>query len=95
MCILGFWGVYIRFKKSMNFIIIILKNKCGNNSRLSFTDADSLICEIKTENVHENFSKSNKMFEFSNYSTNSKYYDDSNKLDVGKMKNKPAGAAKN
>ena len=26
------------------------------------------------------------MFDFSNYSTNSKYYDDSNKLVIGKMK---------
>ena len=28
------------------------------------------------------------MFDFSNYSSNSKYYDDSNKLVIGKMKDK-------
>ena len=33
------------------------------------------------------------MFDFSNYSTKSKYYDDSNKLVVGKMKDETAGVA--
>ena len=31
------------------------------------------------------------MFDFRNYSTNSKYYDDSNKLIFGKMKDETAG----
>ena len=31
------------------------------------------------------------MFNFSNYSTNSKYHDDSNKLVAGKMKDKTVG----
>ena len=33
------------------------------------------------------------MFSFSNYLTKSKYYDNSNKLVAGKMKDEPAGAA--
>ena len=33
------------------------------------------------------------MFDFSNYSTKSKYYDDTNKLMVGKMKEETAGVA--
>ena len=33
------------------------------------------------------------MFDFSNYSIKSKYYDNSNKLVVGKMKDKTAGFA--
>ena len=33
------------------------------------------------------------MFDFSNYSTNSKYYDNSKELVIGKMKNKTAGVA--
>ena len=33
------------------------------------------------------------MFEFSSYSAESKYYDDSNKLVVGKMKDATGGAA--
>ena len=33
--------------------------------------------EIKTEDVYEDFSSNKKMFDFSNYSTKSKYYDNS------------------
>ena len=33
------------------------------------------------------------MFDFSNYSTKSKYYDDSNKLIIGKMKDETGGVA--
>ena len=48
-----------------------IKNKYGNNSKLLFRDTDGLMYEIKTEDVYEDFS-SNKMFDFSNYSTKSK-----------------------
>ena len=51
------------------------------------TDTDSLMYEIKTEDVYLNFSSNKEMFDFSNDSTKSKYYDDSNKLVVGKMEN--------
>ena len=47
--------------------------------------------EIKTEDVYEHFSNDKEMFDFSNYSTVSKYYDDSNKLLVHKMKDETAG----
>ena len=49
--------------------------------------------EIKTENVYEDFSKDKKVLDFSNYTVESTYYDDSNKLFVGKMKNEIAGVA--
>ena len=70
-----------------------IKNKYGNNSRLIFTDADSLIYDIKTDDGYESFSKNRKMFEISNYSTKSKYYYDSNKLVLGKMKGETARVA--
>ena len=52
---------------------------------------DSSIYEIETEVVYEDFRKDKEIFDFSYYSTESKYYDDSNKLVVGKMKNDTAG----
>ena len=52
-----------------------IKNKYGNNSRLLFTDTDSLVYEIKTEDAHEDFNNDKKIFDFSNYSSKSKYYD--------------------
>ena len=68
-----------------------IKNKYGNNSRLLFTDTDSLMYEIKTEDFYEVFGKDNEMIHFSNYSTKSKYYDDSNKVVIGKMKDETGG----
>ena len=58
-----------------------------------FTDSDCLMYEIKTEDVYEDFSSYKEMFDFSNYSTKSKHYDNSNKLVIGKMKDKTAGVA--
>ena len=68
-----------------------IENKYGNNSRLLFTDTDSLMYEIKTEDIYEDFSNDKEMFDFSNYSTKSKYYDNSNKLVVGIVKDETAG----
>ena len=70
-----------------------IKNKYSNNSRLLFTDTDSLMHEIKTKDVYGNFSKDKEMFDFNDYSIQSKYYDDSNKSVVGKMKDETAGFA--
>ena len=49
--------------------------------------------EIKTEDVYKDFSNDKEMLDFSNYSTNLKYYDNSSKLVVGKMKDETAGVA--
>ena len=38
-----------------------IKNKYGNNSRLSFTVTDSLIYEIKTEDVYGDFGNDKEM----------------------------------
>ena len=47
--------------------------------------------EIKTEDVYEDFSKNKEIFDFSNSSAKLKYYDDSNKLFAGNMKDEAAG----
>ena len=51
--------------------------------------------EVKTEDedVYEDFSSDKEMFCFSNYSTKSKYYDDSNKLVIGQMKDESGSVA--
>ena len=70
-----------------------IKNKYDNKSKILFTSTDNLMYKIKTENVYEDFSSNKEMFDFSNYSTKSKYYDDSNKLVIGKMKDETGGVA--
>ena len=47
-----------------------IKNKYGNNLRLLFIDNDSLMYEIKTEDLYKDFSNNKEMFHFINYSVN-------------------------
>ena len=79
MCILAFG---MRKVLIYNFYYDCIKNKYANNSKLLFPNTDILIYEIKL-----------KMFDFSNYSLQSKYYADSNKLIVGKMTGEASGIA--
>ena len=69
-----------------------IKNKYEKKAKLSFTDTDILMYEIKTEGLYADFSSDKKMFHFSNYLTKSKYYDNSNKLVNGKLKDETGGA---
>ena len=57
-----------------------------------FTDTDSLTYEIKPENVYNDFYKWKDLLDFSNYSKDSTFYDDTNKNVIGKMKHEYGGA---
>ena len=46
------------------------------DAELLFTYTDSLTYEIKSENVYEEFFKWKDLFEFSNYSKDSKFFDE-------------------
>ena len=46
-----------------------IRNKYGNNSRLLFTDTDSLMYEIKTKDTYKDYSKDKEMLDSGNYST--------------------------
>ena len=88
MCILDLTKVVM-----YDFLYDCSKSKYDSKSKLLFTDTDNLMYEIKTENVYEDFSNDKEMFDFSNYSTKSKYYDNSNKLIIWKMKDETGGVA--
>ena len=49
------------------------------NAELLFTDTDSLIYEIKSEKVYKEFFKWKDLFDFSNYSKDSKLFNETNK----------------
>ena len=57
------------------------------NAELLFTDADSLTYEIKSEDIYKEFYWWKDLFDFSNYSKDSIFYDDTNKKVIGIMKN--------
>ena len=63
-----------------------IKNKYDNKSKLLFTVTNRLMYEIKTEDVNEDFGSNKEILDFSSYSTKLKYYDNSSKLAIGKMK---------
>ena len=64
MCILDL-SKLLMYKFHYDYI----KNKYGNNWRLLFADTDSLMYEIKTKEVYEDYIKDKEMFDFSNHST--------------------------
>ena len=61
-----------------------IKNKF--DAKLLFTDTGSLVYEIKTEDVYEDFYQDKDLFDFSEYSSNSKFFNPVNKKVIDKMK---------
>ena len=61
------------------------------NAELLFTDTDSLTYKVKSENDCEEFFKWKDLFDFSNYSKDSKCFNDANKKAIGKMKDEYGG----
>ena len=56
------------------------------DAKLLFTDRDSLVYEIKTEDVYEDFYLDKDLFDYSDYPLHSKFFDPVNKKVIGKMK---------
>ena len=90
MCILDLSKVLM-----YEFYYDYVKNKYDKKSELLFTNTDSLKLnfntEIKTKDVYEDFSSDKDIFDFSNYSTKSNYYENSKKLVIEKMKDETRG----
>ena len=61
------------------------------NAELLFTDTDRLTYEIKSEDVYKEFYKKKDLFDFSNYSKYSRFFDDTNKKVIGIMKDEYGG----
>ena len=73
----------------MTFITTLLKKKF--DAELLFPDTYSLTYEKKSENVYEEFFKWKDLFDFSNYSKDSNFFDETNKKVIGKMKDEFGG----
>ena len=61
----------------MNFSTNTLKEK--NNAKLLFTDTGSLVYEIETHDVYEDFYEDQDSFDFTDYPRDSKFSDLVNK----------------
>ena len=56
-----------------------------------FTDTDSLTYEKESEDVYEEFFKHKHLFDFSNYPEDSKFFDETNKIVMGKIEDESEG----
>ena len=88
LVVIGKPKVSLKLNKSANIGMYILKlcktltykfhyDYYDNKSKLLFTDTDSLMYEIKTKDVYENFSSNKEMFD---YWSKSKYYGNSRNI---------------
>ena len=75
----------------VGFSILDLSKVLMYEFQLLFTDTDSLVYEIKTEDVYEDFYLDKNLFDFSDYPLDSKFFDPVNKKVVSKMKDKFKG----
>ncbi|CAB4036468.1 Gastrula zinc finger [Paramuricea clavata] len=71
-----------------------IKKEYGNKSKLLFTDTDSLMYELKTKDVYEDFKKIGEKlncWDNSDYPKDSPYYSTHNKKVIGKFKDEAGG----
>ena len=68
-----------------------LKAKYGQKCELIYTDTDSLILNIQTEDVHKDMKEDSWLYDTSNYPKDHLLYDDRNKKVLGKMKDECGG----
>ena len=71
-----------------------IKKEYGDKAKLLFTDTDSLMYEIRTENVYEDFKRIGEekdCWDNSDYHKDSPYYSTHNKKVIGKFKDETKG----
>ena len=61
------------------------------DAKLLFTDTDSLTYEIISEDFYEEFFERKYLFEFSNYSKDPKFFNETYRKVIGKVKDKSGG----
>ena len=75
----------------LDFYYNHLKNKYGDRCNLLYTDTDSLLLEIKTEDIYKDMSEDKDLYDFSNYSSNYFIYFDVNKNVIDTFKDETGG----
>ena len=85
MCILDFSKI-IMYDFHYNYIVEKYKSK----AKLLFTDTDSLMYDIETNDVYKDFYKNKVKFDNSDYSQTNKYFFKENKKVIGTFKDEAA-----
>ena len=71
-----------------------MKEKYGSRAQLLFTDTDSLMYDVVTDDIYGDMAKDAERYDMSNFNTTNKYYKpeyQQNKAVVGLMKDEAAG----
>ncbi|XP_074645871.1 uncharacterized protein LOC141902131 [Tubulanus polymorphus] len=68
-----------------------MKQVYGDRTRLLYTDTDSLLLEIETEDIYEDMESNNDHYDTSDYQGNHPLHSNVNKKVLGKMKDECAG----
>ena len=70
-----------------------LKAQCGESCQLLYTDTDSLLLEIETEDVYKDMAQNQTLYDTSDYPQDHPLYSSANKKVLGKLKDECAGRA--
>ena len=76
-----------------DFYYNYLKARYGHKCELVYTDTDSLLLQIQTEDVYEDMKEHSWLYDSSNYPKDNPLYDNRNKKVLGKMKDECGGLA--
>lgn len=89
---LGFCVLELSKNHMYEFYYNYVKNKYGHKVRLLYSDTDSLVCEIETDDIYEDIKQNLDFFDTSNYPTDNKFnLNLHNKAVLGKMKDECGG----
>src|SRR5699024_6451536 len=69
----------------------VMKDKYGDKAKLCYQDTDSLIYEVETEDLYEDFKDMQDLLDTSDYPKDHFLYSNENKRVVGKMKDEMNG----
>nr|CAG8642698.1 8208_t:CDS:2 [Entrophospora candida] len=68
-----------------------VKVEYDGKASLLYTDTDSLVYEIETEDIYTDMAKNSELFDFSNYPNTHPLYNEENKAVIGKFKDECCG----
>ena len=74
-----------------SFYYDVLKPKYQDNIKLVYTDTDSYVIKVETDDLYEDFKEINEYMDFSDYPPEHPNYDKTNKKVLGKFKDEMNG----
>ena len=88
---IGFCVLDISKTLMFSFHYDVIKAEYGEKAQLCFTDTDSLLYCIETDDVYVDMKQNQNYYDTSDYPKDHPLYDDQNKKVIGKMKDEMAG----